>query len=196
MLQAPAGSELLGAARRFRTVAWIGCSVSISSSSHLARESFRPLTLRRFTASGRGIELELSSGSLVFWSTSRLATMVDRLLHHFPELCGREAEWALRAGVPIVRAIACIAEVLADRPHIRWEVSERLGEPGVFVIAAPLAAERAAESLLAAIEAVEAVLPLHLQGVVGVDVLNRALAPALEADDGPRQAVVAVLEPT
>jgi hypothetical protein len=171
--------------------------VSILFSSHATREEYRPLTLRRFTASVRGIELEVSSGSLTRWSTARLGTTVDRLLRRFPELAGRDAEWALRAGVPIVGVIACIAELLADRPHTHWDVSERLGEPGVFVISAPLAAGCGGVALLAAIEAVDAALPLHLQGVSGLNVLTNVLGPMRGLDDGPSQAAVAaVLEPT
>lgn len=171
--------------------------MSISPLPHAAREGFRPLTLRRLAAAGgQGRGFEVCSGSLSLWPTSRLPTLVDRALRRWPELAGQEAEWALRAGVPIVRAIVGVAEVLAGRQYGRWQVSERTGETGIFVITTPMAADRFDGALRDAIDGIEALLPLHLQGVAGLELSSSVLGTGAQTDDGPRQAAVVVLEAT
>lgn len=170
--------------------------MSIFHCSDDALEGFRPLTLVRLTAGDDGVELEVSSGTLSHWPTSRLPSATSRLLRRCPDLAGRETEWALRSGVPLVCAIAFIAEVVAGRTQGRWAVCEKPGERGVYVIAAPLPPARAAPALLDAIEAIEGVLPLHLKGVAGLEVVSGPPAVAKDHDGGARPAAVAVLEST
>lgn len=138
------------------------------------------------------IRIRLDLGALEDWPTTRLPKFTDRLLVALPGLdnhgCSYRAPGGfvrrLREGTwlgHVAEHLALELQTLAGTPVTRGKTRSVKGQPGVYDILYRYESERLARAAgRLALVLVNSLLPLHLQGVEGLDRVAPALAGGVE----------------